>query len=200
MEDAFERAAEDAELIRRCCNGDGRAWQQLVEKYARLVHFIPVRHGLTPQEVDDVGQEVFIALAQHIQDIEHPERLAGWLSTTARRFSWRAIQKRKREQPSTAVDLSEAETVTAGDTLFDRTPSVDDLFNGWARQEALQQALARISERCRELIYRLFLDPETPSYDDVSQMLGIPKGSIGPTRIRCLQQLRERLEELGFGE
>lgn len=199
MQDAPERTVEDAVLVAKCRNGDGRAWQQLVEKYSRLVHFIPVRHGLTPQEVDDVGQEVFIALAQHIHDIEQPERVSAWLSTTARRFSWRALQKRRREHPSAASDLGEADEVDDG-VLFSRAPSINDLLTDWAKQEVLQQALARLNNRCRDVIYRLFFDPQEPSYDEISQSLQIPKGSIGPTRNRCLAQLRERLEELGFRE
>jgi len=197
MQDASEHPIEDIELVARCRDGDSCAWQQLVEKYARLVHFIPVRHGLTPQEVDDVGQEVFIALAQHIHEIEHPERVSAWLSTTARRFSWRALQKRKREQPLETADVVEADTPDI-DILFSRVPSVNDLLSEWAEQEALQQAMGRLNDRCRELIYRLFLDPDEPKYDEVSESLQIPKGSIGPTRIRCLQRLRERLEELGY--
>ncbi len=197
MQDEIEKFIDDAELVGRCRNGDGQAWQRLVEKYARLVHYIPVRHGLSPQEVDDVGQEVFIALAQHIDEIEHPERVSAWLSTTSRRFSWRALRRRSRERPPDEADLADSGEAHAG-VLFTQVPSVSELLSDWARQEALAQALQRLTDRCRELVYRLFLDPEEPSYDEISEALQIPKGSIGPTRIRCLQQLRERLEELDF--
>ncbi len=197
MQKDTERIVEDAELVRRCRSGDAQAWQRLVEKYARLVHYISVRHGLAPQEVDDVGQEVFIALAQHINDIDQPERVSAWLSTTARRFSWRALQLRRREAIPVEADLADSDAVHRG-VLFTKIPTMSELFADWATQESLQQAIQRLTDRCRELIYRLFLDPEEPSYDVVSQELQIPKGSIGPTRIRCLQQLRERLEELGY--
>ena len=198
------------QLITRCRRGDGRAWQQLIERYARLVHSIPVRYGLTPTEVDDVGQEVFLALAQGLAQIEDPESLPAWLITTARRHSWRVIQKQKREQPLVAGDLAEADLrddlTTASDGAdrvihhFGRSaPSMGELLDGWQRQEMLTAGLTRLGDRCRELLTLIFLDQEEPSYDDVSAQLGIPKGSIGPTRNRCLQQLRSIMEGLGFG-
>ncbi|RME54198.1 MAG: sigma-70 family RNA polymerase sigma factor, partial [Caldilineae bacterium] len=113
----------DAELVRRCLNGDGSAWTKLVERYARLVHSVPVRHGLTPMEVDDVGQEVFLALARNLHQIENPEALAAWLTTTARRLSWRALQKRAREQPLAEQDL--ADPAGFGEALPAQVPSME---------------------------------------------------------------------------
>lgn len=196
------------ELIARCRRGDNRAWQQLVHHYARLVHSIPVRYGLTAAEVDDVGQEVFLALAQGLHGLEDPQSLPAWLITTARRYSWRALQRRKREATLTADDLATtekigtkaaqaAETITAyplGATL----PTMAELLQSWEQQEALAAGLARLGERCRDLLTLIFLDASEPSYDVISQQLAIPKGSIGPTRNRCLQQLRTILEGLGF--
>jgi RNA polymerase sigma factor (sigma-70 family) len=66
---------------------------------------------------------------------------------------------------------------------------------GWLRQEALHQALEQLGDRCRQLITLIFLDPNEPSYDEISEQLHMPKGSIGPTRNRCLQQLRSHLTE-----
>ena len=194
----FDSTTSNQELVKHCLNGDQRAWQQLVTRYARLVHSIPVRHGLTSTEVDDVGQEVFLALAQHLHQVEDPERLPAWLITTARRLSWRALQKRKREQPVDDADLSET---TAETTPFLGTtmPSIAELHEGWGRQEAIHAGLNRLGARCRDLLTMIFLRPEEPSYDDISAQLGIAKGSIGPTRSRCLNQLRDILEGLGFG-
>ena len=186
------------ELIERCRHGDAGAWQRLVQRYARLVHSVPVRYGLTPNEVDDIGQEVFLALAQQLYQIADPESLPAWLLTTARRASWRTMQKRKQEQPLSAVDLTEAAVQDTLQPIGARTPSMQELLQGWQRQEALTQGMATLGDRCRELITLIFLDQREPSYDDISEKLGIPKGSIGPTRNRCLQQLRIILEGLGF--
>ncbi|HRW07438.1 MAG TPA: sigma-70 family RNA polymerase sigma factor [Caldilineaceae bacterium] len=199
------------QLILRCRRGDNRAWQQLVERYARLVHSIPVRYGLSAAEVDDVGQEVFLALAQGLTALDDPESLPAWLITTARRYSWRVIQKRKRENPLQGGDLAATEIGVAdgrSDSGSERVlqhfgrqaPSMTELLEGWQRQELLANGLERLGDRCRELLTLVFLDPSEPSYEDISAQLGIAKGSIGPTRNRCLQQLRTILEGLGFDE
>lgn len=199
------------ELIARCRRGDNRAWQQLVHHYARLVHSIPVRYGLTAAEVDDVGQEVFLALAQGLHGLEDPQSLPAWLITTARRYSWRALQRRKREATLAAGDLATTEVApgnVAGNVAASGTtyplgaplPTMAELLQSWEQQEALAAGLARLGERCRDLLTLIFLDAREPSYDAISQQLAIPKGSIGPTRNRCLQQLRTILEGLGFAD
>ncbi|MFN8493240.1 MAG: sigma-70 family RNA polymerase sigma factor [Caldilineaceae bacterium] len=191
--------ANNTQLVQRCLQGDAGAWQQLVTRYARLVHSVPVRYGLTPTEVDDIGQEVFLALAQNLHQLEDPERLPAWLLTTARRLSWRTMQKRKQEQPATEGDLSDVEWAHTAQSVTPIIPTINELLTGWQHQEALRQAMQRLQERCQTLLTLIFLDASEPSYDEISERLGIPKGSIGPTRNRCLQQLRSILEGLGFG-
>jgi len=188
----------DTELVERCLHNDTSAWHQLVDRYANLVHSVPVRYGLTPAEVDDVGQEVFFALAQNLHQIEDPARLSGWLATTARRLSWRALRTNKREQPVHDADLADSLYANAPRFAFSTLPTVDELFASWSRQEEVQQGLVHLSDRCYRLLYLLFLDPTEPSYDAISQQLDLPTGSIGPTRNRCLKQLRSILEGLGF--
>lgn len=190
----------DAELVAACRAGDEGAWHTLVLRYARLVHSIPVRHGLTPSEVDDVGQEVFLALAQQLDSLEDPARLPGWLATTARRISWQMLRRRDREAPDAETDVGEQETTAGVPVAHGKMPSIGELWAGWERQAALEAGFAALGERCRALLHAIFLDPEEPSYDRISEMLDIPKGSIGPTRNRCLAQLRRILEGLGYGE
>lgn len=184
-------------LVQRCLQGDAGAWTHLIARYSRLVHAVPVRNGLSPVEVDDVGQEVFLALAQNLHSIDDPERLPAWLVTTARRISWRVIQRRRLEQPlDEDVDENDDER-TSAKPLASPLPTPDELLVGWNRQEALQAAMGKLGTRCRELLTLIFLDPEEPSYDDIGEQLGMPKGSIGPTRNRCLQQMRTLLESFG---
>lgn len=190
--------ASNTELLHRCRAGEANAWQVIVRRYVRLVHSVPVRYGLSRSEAEDVGQEVFWALAQQLDRIEDPERLGGWLMTTARRMSWRVIQQRRQEQPDATADISDHE-VLAGRLIGPSSlPTYADLVAGWTRQEALQLGMAHLGDRCRELLKLIFLDDQEPSYDEISALLGMPKGSIGPTRNRCLSQLRAILEGLGF--
>lgn len=192
--------ASNHDLLQRCRAGDGGAWQTIVHRYARLVHSVPVRYGLSRSEAEDVGQEVFWALAQQLDRIVEPERLGGWLMTTARRASWRMLQQRRQEQPDAAADISDLESLQGTVVGLGKSPTYADLVVGWARQEALNAGMTRLGGRCRELLRLLFLDAGEPSYDEISAKLGMPKGSIGPTRNRCLAQLREIIEGLGFTE
>ena len=112
--------------------GDSNAWALLVQRYARLVHAVPVRHGLSPSEVDDVGQEVFLALAQHLHEIEDPERLPAWLVTTACRMSWRALQRHRAERPIEEL-LDESEERMTGKPLASPLPTPDELVAGWSQ-------------------------------------------------------------------
>lgn len=195
----------NTQIVERCLNGDADAWRELVNRYANLVHSVPVRYGLTPMEVDDIGQDVFVVLAQSLHQIDDPERLASWLITTARRATWRALQKRDREQLIDSIYSEEAETLAthsaspaAGQILSASTPTIEELLDGWSYQEALTQGLQRLENRCQALLRLLFLDREEPSYEEISARLQMPLGSIGPTRNRCLHKLRAILEQLGF--
>ncbi|MBX3001445.1 MAG: RNA polymerase sigma factor [Caldilineaceae bacterium] len=195
----------NTQLVERCLNGDDDAWQELVERYANLVHSVPVRYGLTAMEVDDVGQEIFLILAQSLHQIEDPERLPSWLVTTARRATWRVIQKRDREQLIDSIHTDEVDTLStdssplaSGQILGASLPTIEELLDGWSYQEAIGQGLKHLEERCRTLIHFLFLDRDEPSYEEISSRLRMPLGSIGPTRNRCLHKLRLILERLGF--
>lgn len=192
-------APTNTQLVERCLQGDASAWQQLVERYVRLVHSIPARYQLTNAEIEDIGQEVFLVLAQSLAQIEDPERLPAWLITTARRLSWRVWQKHKQEQPALDGDLTELEWAHTAPALIQNAPTMADLLAGWQRQETLTQGMALLQERCRALLTLIFLDQAEPSYDEISERLGIPKGSIGPTRNRCLQQLRTILDAMESG-
>jgi RNA polymerase sigma factor (sigma-70 family) len=196
----------NTQIVERCLNGDDNAWQELIERYANLIHSVPVRYGLTPMEVDDIGQEVFLILAQSLHQIDDPERLPSWLVTTARRATWRVLQKREREQLVDSIHTEEAESLSAGSAhnISEQIagappPTIEELLDGWSYQEALTQGLTHLEGRCRQLIYLLFLDQEEPSYEEISLRLQMPLGSIGPTRNRCLQKMRMILERLGIG-
>ena len=195
---ARQTEIDTSTLVQRCIQGEMAAWSQLVDRYARLVHAVPVRYGLTPPEVDDVGQEVFLALAQNLHTIEDPERLPGWLVTTARRITWRTLQRRRVEE---SLDDQESEEQTGSlRHLVAPAPTADELLTVWNRQKMLAQAMERLQPRCQRLLTLLFLADDEPSYDDIGAQLGIPKGSIGPTRNRCLQQLRSILQGLNLDD
>lgn len=170
-----------ADLVAKARDGDQRAWDQIVERYASLVWAVCRRHRLSRADADDVGACVWLRLVERLDTIREPAALPGWLATTTRRECLRVLRRKDREMP---VDDHQ-------DLADDETPSAADFVLAQERQIALRTAFAELPERCRELLELLFTGAST-SYDEISETLGIPVGTIGPTRQRCLSKLRER--------
>src|SRR3954452_10999323 len=171
---------EVEQLVEAARAGDAAAWDALVERYLPLVTAVIRRLRLSASDADDVNQTVWLRLVEHLDGLREPRALPGWLATTARREGLRMLKRRGREvsvDPSWST-LEIAEDRDLGETL------VEDL-----RSHALREAMGELSEKHRELLLVLLADPPL-SYDDISARLGIPRGSIGPTRARPLAQLR----------
>lgn len=163
--------------------GNADAWNALVERFARLVFATCVGYRLSGSDAADVSQTVWLRLAEHLHRIEHPERVGGWLVTTARRECLALLRARTRFEP-----------LASDDTLVDAEPQPLDVIT---REESITEvavAFARLTERCRELLRRVVCDPDA-SYLSIASELSMPVGSIGPTRSRCLAKLRRYLEE-----
>jgi RNA polymerase sigma factor (sigma-70 family) len=173
----------DQSLLQACRRGDARAWQQILDRYERLVYSIPLNFGLRHSDADDVAQTTFTALLQSLDSIQDEERLGAWLATVARRQTWKLVERRRRE----SLD---------DHTTLDRLSTDDDARAKVERLEWLHQGLSMMDDRCRALLGSLYFDDTEPAYADVAATFGIPVGSIGPTRARCLQKLRTHLEAL----
>ena len=167
------------DLVTRAAHGDERAWDALVERYAPLVWSICRRYQLSEADTHDVSQSVWLSLVTHLSKLRDPAVLPGWLATTTRRECskvWHAAQAARY-----ALD----------------TDAIPDEQTGLAEQElllaerhaALREALTQLTPSCQRLIAVLIEDPPVP-YTQISARLGIPVGSIGPCRSRCLDKLR----------
>ncbi len=176
-----------AALVGRARDGDQQAWDLIVERFAPLVWSVCVRHRLFGSDADDVGATVWLRLVERLGTIREPAALAGWIATTARNECLHALHRRKRQIP---VDTE----------LFpdEEVPAVDEWLLTQERHIALRAAFHNLSERCRNLLLHLFTEPPI-GYTEISATLGIPVGTIGPTRMRCLERLR-RSPELQAGE
>lgn len=187
----------DTTLIDRCRQGDAQAWEMLVARYQRLVYSIPRRAGLDSEQAADVFQQVFVALFENLDRLEQPDRLVGWLSTTARRESWRI--SRQQRMLSTTSPIGEArDAPSVYDTLPDTALLPDEQIEQLEQQHTVRQAVLTLDERCRQLLTLLFYQADPPAYSDIATALQISVGSVGPIRARCLQKLRQRLERVGF--
>jgi RNA polymerase sigma factor (sigma-70 family) len=181
---------DDAALVARCLRGDGAAWAQLVKRYQRLVYAIVRRVGLDEHGAADIFQTVFARLVEQLPRIQDPSRLQAWIVTTAKREALLQRSRGQRMVSMTREDDSGDEGAPAWD-LADETPTAEAALQELQQLNTLRVALDRLDERCREMLLLLFRDEdEKLSYDEVARRLGVPVGSIGPTRSRCLDKLR----------
>jgi RNA polymerase sigma factor (sigma-70 family) len=158
----------------------------LLDKYERLVYSIPLSYRLSRDDAADIAQLTMTILIASLDKLGDDVALAAWLATVARRHTWRLIADRKRlitsdsplEEP---VDLPHR--------------GAADPIARWELVTWLHDGLGHLDERCRELLVALYLDPMEPSYADVAARRGMPIGSIGPTRARCLERLRKFMAE-----
>jgi RNA polymerase sigma factor (sigma-70 family) len=165
-------------LIREAAAGDQAAWEAIVSRFERLIWATVRSHRLSDADAADVAQTTWLRLVENLDRIREPERLAGWLATTARRESLRRLRLNGRELPTEAEQLDTPEDGEAELRLL-----TDE------RDAGLWRAFARLSDKCRQLL-RLLVALDEPSYEVIGAALGMPIGSIGPTRMRCVETLR----------
>jgi len=187
-EESLVDTITDAMLIQDCLAGDDAAWEQLFHRYNRLIYKVPISFGFSTIEVEELYQEIAIELIRSLSALQDRERLHPWLVTIARRVCIRRL----RSTPNYAtidVQLLENEIERGADT-------VDELLIRLEEYSLIRQAVADLDPRCRALLTELFLREDTQSHADVAATLQMPIGSVSPTRARCLEKLRERVELL----
>ena len=180
--------ASDQDLILRCREGNAGAWQRLWNKYNRLVYSIPLRYGLSRDDAADIAQLTFTILIQSMDSLSEDSRLAPWLATVARRHTWRLMERNRRETASERLDDAD---LAQSAVLLGKSDA--DSIEHWELTEWLEAGLSKIDERCRDLLLALYFQPERSSYAEVGARFNMPTGSIGPTRARCLERLKQTL-------
>jgi RNA polymerase sigma factor (sigma-70 family) len=186
-------ADNPAELVGRIRNGDSSAWRELVDQYEPLLRRLARQYRLSGQDMEDVVQLTWLRCLEHIDQITHADRLRGWLATVCRRESIRLATKGRRE-----IALGE-QSVTR---LVDNGQEELDPGAEMARRDThdrLSRAIRALPQK-QQLVLTELLKEESRSYLDLSRRLGLPMGSIGPTRQRAIARLRQdpRLAELSL--
>ena len=168
--------------MNRARHGDRQAWDALVDRYAPLVWAICRRHRLEAADAQDAAQTVWLNLVDHLDSLRDPAALAGWLATATRRECGRILRAARRPRNATCALVAE--------TIPDEhaRAAEQDLLAA-ERHAALREAFGQLPAGCQRLLALLTADPPV-SYAEISATLGIPVGSIGPTRRRCLHKLR----------
>lgn len=176
--------SDSADLVVRAAAGDKEAWEQLVDRYARLVWAVTRSFRLADSDASDVSQTAWLRLLEHVDRID-PVRVGAWLVVTTRRECLRVLALRKRVLLTYEDDAFET---TAGNQ-----PELDEDLLAEERARDVRRALQSLPDRWQQLLGMLMADPPMP-YSEISETLGLPIGSIGPMRGRCLDKLRVLLE------
>lgn len=177
------------EVVAAARAGSGAAWEAMIERFDGLITAIARRCRLSDADVAEVRQTTWLRLVENIDRIEQPDRLAGWLATTSRRESLRIATRRA------MVSVTDALYLKADD-------EVGPLDAGLLKDEqvrSIRMATERLSPRCQHLLGLLMGDHDLP-YKSIAEQLSMPIGSIGPTRGRCLEHLRQILAEMELNQ
>lgn len=181
-------ARSDAELVAACLEGSAAAWDALVEKYANLVYSAPRRYRMSEEDAADIFQSVFVDLIQELPRLRNPDALPGWLARVA---IHKCYQRKKRAGREETRETGEMERLVSAEPAIAEIEALE-------REQQVREAVARLPERCRELILMLFFEDPPQPYAEVARRLGLAEGSIGLTRARCLKKLEAHLIQAGF--
>ena len=169
----------DAELVARCRAGDRDAWRELVDRYSRYVYAIARSFSFREHDVEDVFQDVFARAYERLDSLRDDSALRPWLAQLTRRIAIDRLRSGSREQVSENVEPE----------------GMDERIEELTNALAVHEALAALSENCREILDRFFAQDE--SYRTIGEALDLPSGTIASRISRCLARLREHMEETG---
>lgn len=178
------------DLLRGCLRGEDRAWRLFLERYGRLITTVILRGGASLSDADEVYQNTVQAIFQGLGRLHDPERIVSWIAGIARRQTYFFLRSRSRQTIEPVETMAE---------FLDPAPLPADELESLQRSQILLEALTSLRPRCRDLLTALYLDEGgEASYKSIEKTLGVPYGSIGPTRARCLDALREALIAQGY--
>jgi RNA polymerase sigma factor (sigma-70 family) len=165
---------------------DQRAWRDLVDRLKGVAWKVLYSYDLPEEDRNDAFASTFFRLYERLSTIREPEKLPGWVATTARNEANTVSRRRAKLVPMAELPLRAVELGDHGEGLED-----DEL------RTAMFAAFSRLSSDQQALMRMLSADPPI-GYDEISRVLNLPHGSIGPTRARCLQRLRNSPELAPF--
>jgi RNA polymerase sigma factor (sigma-70 family) len=181
---------EDAHLVERCLAGDGRAWEALVRRHERLVYAVARRYRLSEPDLGDVFQDVFTALVKGLPRLRDGRALCRWLVSTTDRIARTTALRGRRESARTVQNPAVAENIA------EDSPAIVATLETLEEQALIRLALSSLPTGCRRLLIALYYEDPTPAYSQLARRWGVPIGSLGPTRARCIERLRRILKGL----
>jgi len=184
-------ARSDADLLKGCRHGDQSAWDELVNRYQRLIYSIPRRARLSEEQCEDIFQEVFVTLFEKLDEIEQPDRIRSWMVTTAKFKTWSTVRGSKGQYSPATTEEMDAEMAA----IPDEAPLADDQLIELEQQHLIRTALKQLDERCRTILTMIYLRTKAASYSEVAAEISTGETSISPLRSRCLKKLEKILSK-----
>lgn len=175
-----DRSARLGALLARAQDGDREQLREIVAELTPLLWRVARGQGLAHDDAEDVVQTVWLSLVARLAQIRTPAALIAWLVTATKRESWRLRGVLERTRVIGVEELAE---------VVDPGVPAEDLIIANERLRFVREAMERLTPRCAELL-RMLAVADRPDYDAVAQSLGMPRGSVGPSRGRCLAKLR----------
>jgi RNA polymerase sigma factor (sigma-70 family) len=175
-----------AQLVKDACDRQPGAWRELAARYEGLVRAVVGSYRLQEADFADAVQNTWLRALERLHTVRDPESLGGWLTTVARRECLALLARSRRESPTGVED----------DQLVVQDPGPEAMVLAEEARRAVAHAVTELPVKPRELVSVLFSTPE-PNYAEVSRLMGLPIGSIGPTRQRALRTLRYGLTRAG---
>lgn len=185
----MQSARQDQVLVQECLKGNGAAWSALIDKYKNLIFSIPVKRGLSSDRAADIFQNVCLALVSELPYLREPAALPSWLIQT----TFHSCLRSEMENQKYTGMGSEGEDIAED---YSKTP--EQLVGQLEREQMVRETVAELRGDCRRVVEGLFYEAPAKTYAELAVALGIPKGSVGPTRMRCLEKIKRALEERGF--
>jgi RNA polymerase sigma factor (sigma-70 family) len=195
-EDRYRLSGDD-KLIAACLNGDAEAWDALVDRYASLIYSVCVRAGLSGADAEDTFQDVCVILLNHLTTLRDTAKLSSWLISTTRREAWRQ-GKWRNVRLASELGEGEWEMESAEGLYAQESDSPEAGVLALEQQQMMREGLSHLPDRCRKLLTLLYNTETPPAYADLAVLFDLPIGSIGPTRARCLQNLRKILSGMDY--
>jgi RNA polymerase sigma factor (sigma-70 family) len=173
--------------FQRWRDGDQGAMDDLVQLLSPVLWQVVRGCGLDREAAEDVVQTTWLALVRSADGITEARAVSGWLCTTARREAWRVSRQGSRQTPA-------AEEILDRHLPDEPAPEQQVVLDD--ENARLWDCLKQLPERCQRLL-RIVAAAPRPDYTAIASDLGMPVGSIGPTRGRCLEKLRLELVRTG---
>jgi RNA polymerase sigma factor (sigma-70 family) len=176
----LQQPPTDADLVARCRQGEGDAWNLLVERFSRYVFAICAQgFRLSPADAEDAFQDVFAKVYEQLHRLRDDGAIRPWIAQLTRRTCIDRLRAGGREAPDEEVEPA----------------GLDDALETLDQALAVRDALATLPEACREMLDRFFARDE--SYRTIGDALEIPAGTIASRISRCLEKLKAAMEDSG---